>query len=49
MVDRVAETLRSSWADVWVMPAQEFLNIYAYRKDRDAAEKAALDEWKAQH
>ena len=49
MVDRVSETLRCPWAEVWALPVQEFLNIYAYRKDRDAAEKAALDDWKAKH
>lgn len=41
--------MRCSWDDVWVKPAVEFLNVLAYRKDKDAAEKEALNKWKREH
>ena len=40
-----SETLRCDWDKVWEMPAIEFLNILAYRKDRDAWEKDAMEQW----
>ena len=34
---------------VWDKPAVEFPNVLAYRKDKDAAEKEALEKWKRTH
>ena len=48
-VDRASETMRCSWDAVWDKPAVEFLNVLAYRKDKDAAEKEALERWKRTH
>ena len=48
-MDRASETLRCSWDDVWGKPALEFLNILAYRRDRDAKEKDAVERWKRTH
>ena len=41
--------MRCPWDAVWTMPAVEFLNVLAYRRDRDDWEKAALDRWKKSH
>jgi len=48
-VDRVSETLRCSWDEVFRKPAVEFLNTLAYRKDKTAWEKEALEQWKRTH
>jgi hypothetical protein len=48
-IDRASETLRCSWDEVWRKPAVAFLNVLAYRKDRDAREKEALERWKRTH
>ena len=31
--------MRCSWDAVWDKPAVEFLNVLAYRKDKDAAQE----------
>ena len=41
--------MRCSWDEVWAMPAVEFLNVLAYRKDKAEWEKEALDRWKKTH
>ena len=48
-IDRASETLRCPWDEVWTKPAVEFLNVLAYRKDRDAREREALERWKRTH
>ena len=45
-MDRVSDTIREGWEYVWRMSVLEFLNILAYRKDRDEREKAAIEDWK---
>ena len=41
--------MRCSWDVVWDKTAVEFLNVLAYRKDKDTAEKEALEKWKRSH
>ena len=41
--------MRCSWDVVLDKPAVEFLNVLAYRKDKDAAEKEAIEKWKRTH
>ena len=41
--------MRCSWEEVWAMPAVQFLNVLAYRRDKDAADKDAMDRWKRTH
>lgn len=48
-VDRASETLRCSWDEVWSKPAVEFLNILAYRRDKDAREREAVEKWRRTH
>lgn len=48
-VDRASETLRCSWDEVWAKPAVEFLNILAYRRDKDAREREAVEKWRRTH
>lgn len=46
LVDKVSQTCRCSWDDVWRMTALEFLNIVSYYKDKTAEEQRALEEFK---
>ena len=48
-VDRVSETLRCPWDDVWAMPVLEFFNVLAYRRDRDAREAEAIRNFQKTH
>ena len=48
-VDRVSETVRDSWNNVYKMNPYEFFNILCYRKDKDEEEKRKLEEWKRTH
>ena len=41
--------MRCSWDEVWTKPALEFLNVLAYRKDRDQREKEATDRFIRTH
>ena len=41
--------MRCPWADVWEMPAIQFLNVLAYRKDKVEWEKEAMERWKRTH
>lgn len=34
---------------MWVMPALQFLNVLAYRKDKDEWEAEAMERWKRSH
>ena len=38
----MSETLRISWDEVWRKSIVEFLNILAYRKDRNNWEKESI-------
>lgn len=46
LVDVVSETLRISWHEVYHISVIEFLNIAAYRKEKNRKEKEALEKWK---
>lgn len=46
LLDVVSETLRTSWHDVLHISVIEFLNIAAYRKEKNRKEKEALEKWK---
>lgn len=48
-MDRAAETMRCEWDKVWMMPAVEFLNVLAYRKDKDARERDAIKQFERTH
>ncbi len=48
-VDRASELLRCPWSEVWTMPAIEWLNVLAYRKDKAEWEKEAMERWKRTH
>lgn len=48
-VDLVADTCRCKWDEVWKKTAIEFLNIISYRRDRDARDRAEIEEWKRRH
>lgn len=41
--------MRCSWDAVWAKPAVEFLNILAYRRDKDAREREAVEKWRRTH
>ena len=41
--------MRCSWDAVWAMPAVQFLNTLAYRRDKDEWEKEAMERWKRSH
>ena len=41
--------MRCSWDDVWRMTAVEFLNVIAYRHDRDERDRAARERWKREN
>ena len=41
--------MRCSGDVVWDKPAVEFLNVLAYRKDKDAKAEEALEKWKRTH
>jgi hypothetical protein len=41
--------MRCSWDDIFAKPAVEFLNVLSYRRDRDAAEKEAIERYKRTH
>ena len=46
LVDIVSETLRISWHEVLKISVIEFLNVAAYRKEKNRKEKEALEKWK---
>ena len=48
-VDGVSETMRQSWNDTFRMPALEFLNVIAYRKDKAEEERRQIERWKKQN
>lgn len=41
--------MRCEWDKIWTMSALEFLNVLAYRKDRDAAEAEAIRQFELTH
>ena len=41
--------MRCSWDEVWNKPALEFLNVLAYRKDKDENERRAIERWRKSH
>lgn len=41
--------MRAAWTAVFDMPAIEWLNVIAYRIDRDAKEKADIELFKQTH
>lgn len=41
--------MRCSWDEVWAKPVIEFLNVLAFRKDKDQWEKEARERWKRSH
>lgn len=41
--------MRCSWDEVWRKTALEFLNVLSYRKDKDQAEKEAMERWRRTH
>lgn len=41
--------MRCEWDKVWKMTALEFLNVLAYRKDRDAREREAIKQFERTH
>ena len=45
-VDIVSGVIRSSWDEVFMKPAVEFLNLVCYCKDKDTHEKKRLEDWK---
>ena len=38
--------MRCSWDAIWSKPALEFLNVLAYRQDKDEAAKRAIEQWR---
>ena len=46
LVDLVSETLRINWHEVYLISVVEFLNVAAYRKEKNRKEKEALEKWK---
>jgi hypothetical protein len=44
-LDDVADTCRCSWDDALRKSVMEFLNILAYRRDRDAWRKAETEQY----
>lgn len=42
----MAETIRCEWDKVFKMPAIEFLNLIAYRKDKAEHERQQIERWK---
>ena len=49
LVDVVSETLRISWHEVYHISVIEFLNVAAYRKEKNRKEKEALERWQKTH
>ena len=41
--------MRCSWDAVWDISAIEFLNVIAYRHDKDERKKRAIEQWKRRH
>ena len=41
--------MRCSWQEVFDMPALEFLNVIAYRIDRNAKDKRDIELYKRTH
>ena len=41
--------MRCSWQEVFDMPALEFLNVIAYRIDRNAKDKREIELYKLTH
>lgn len=41
--------MRCSWDDVWRTTAMEFLNVIAYRRDKDERDRENIERWKKQH
>lgn len=41
--------MRCSWDEVWTKPAIEFLNVLAYRKDKERWEKEEMERWRKTH
>ena len=41
--------MRCSWDAVWSMPAVQFLNTLAYRRDKNEWERQAVEDWKRRH
>lgn len=41
--------MRCSWQEVFDMPAIEFLNVIAYRIDRNAKEKREIELYQMTH
>lgn len=41
--------MRCSWDAVFEKPAVEFLNVLSYRRDKDQAEKDAIERFKRTH
>lgn len=49
VVDRVAETARTSWREVYASPIIETLNILAYAADKVEKEKKEQEQWRRTH
>jgi len=48
-VDAVAEVTRESWANVYELPILEFLNVLAYRRDKQAEQDKQREQWRRTH
>ena len=49
VVDRVAETARTSWEGVYASPIIETLNIFAYAADKAQKERKEQEQWARTH
>ena len=38
--------MRQPWTETFKMPALEFLNVIAYRKDKAEEERRQIERWK---
>lgn len=49
LVDKVSETVKKPWDDVFAMNVYEFFNLLAYIKWKDNKLKQQIDRWKQSH
>lgn len=45
----MSEVTRESWSAVYDMAVIEFLNILAYRRDKNEKQKREQNQWKRTH
>lgn len=49
LIDKVSDTTKEKWSDVFEMNIRTFLNIVCYTNDKAEYDKQQLEKWKRSH